>query len=52
MTQYATHLVSSHSKEVPADIPDGTVQLKFGSADEWITVPVEDAMDLIGSSVD
>lgn len=52
MNQYAAHIVSSHTTEVAADIPDGMVQLKFGPADGWITVPVDDAMELIGSAED
>ncbi|WP_255150975.1 hypothetical protein [Halorarius halobius] len=42
--QYADHLVAEHAREVDADLPAGTVQVRHGDDAEWRTVPVEEAL--------
>lgn len=45
-TQYAEHLVETHSTAVDVEIPDGMVQIKLESGGEWITTTVEEARQL------
>lgn len=49
-SQYAEHIVAEHSRSVDADVPAGMVQFRFDAAEEWITVPVEDAKQYLGAS--
>lgn len=46
LTQYAAHLVDEHTRTVDADIPEGMVQIKLRSDDEWVTTTLEEARDL------
>lgn len=42
--QYVEHLVSAHTVEVDAEVPEGMVQLRLD--DEWVTVTPEEARAL------
>lgn len=42
--QYVEHVVAEHAREVDADVPDGMVQVRVDSDDEWITVTPEQAV--------
>ncbi len=41
--QYAEHLVGEHARTVDADIPEGMVQVRFGTDEEWVTTTPEEA---------
>ena len=44
--RYVDHLLDEHTREVDAEIPEGTVQVKVGDDDEWTTVPLEEARQI------
>ena len=45
--QYAEHIVAEHAEPVDADVPEGTVQLKFDADGEWLTISAEDAHEYL-----
>ena len=46
--QYLEHLVTEHSREVEASVPDGMVQVKTGEDAEWELLTVEEAKERHG----
>lgn len=43
--QFGAHVVAAHGREVDADVPSGSVQVRHDGDDDWVTVDADDALD-------